>query len=158
MSRKDYMRLAFALAKKGLNNTGSNPMVGAVLVKNGLIIGKGYHVEFGGLHAEANAIKEAERKGFSVKNAKLFVTLEPCYHKSNYWSCSDQIIKSGIKIGRKTYGSPTLSDQASLSCLSLKMGPGVSTRSHTADEYIYVDEIKEGIEIYIKMLKLFLIK
>ena len=72
------MRLAFALAKKGLNNTGSNPMVGAVLVKNGLIIGKGYHVEFGGLHAEANAIKDAERKGFSVKNAKLFVTLEPC--------------------------------------------------------------------------------
>ena len=72
------MRLAFALAKKGLNNTGSNPMVGAVLVKNGLIIGKGYHVEFGELHAEANAIKDAERKGFSVKNAKLFVTLEPC--------------------------------------------------------------------------------
>ena len=71
------MRLAFALAKKGLNNTGSNPMVGAVLVKNGLIIGKGYHVEFGGLHAAANAIKEAERKGFSVKNEKLFVTLEP---------------------------------------------------------------------------------
>ena len=98
MSRKDYMRLAFALAKKGLNNTGSNPMVGAVLVKNGLIIGKGYHVEFGGLHAEANAIKDAERKGFSVKNAKLFVTLEPCSHvKKKTPPCSHLIVEKGIK-------------------------------------------------------------
>ena len=97
MSRKDYMRLAFALAKKGLNNTGSNPMVGAVLVKNGLIIGKGYHVEFGGLHAEANAIKDAERKGFSVKNAKLFVTLEPCSHvKKKTPPCSHLIVEKGI--------------------------------------------------------------
>lgn len=69
-----------------------------------------------------------------------------------------ELIKSGIKLGRKTYGSPTLSDQASLNCPSLKMGPGLSTRSHTANEYIYIKEIKEGIDIYIKMLKIFLIK
>ena len=69
-----------------------------------------------------------------------------------------ELIKSGIKLGRKTYGSPTLSDQASLNCPSLKMGPGLSKRSHTANEYIYINEIKEGIEIYIEMLKIFLIK
>ena len=60
---------------------------------------------------------------------------------------------SGIKIGRKTYGSPTLSDQAALNCPSLKMGPGLSTRSHSANEFIYLKEIKEGIKIYIELLK-----
>ncbi len=63
------------------------------------------------------------------------------------------IVKAGIKLGRKTYGSPTLSDQAVLSCPSLKLGPGDSFRSHTADEFIYVNEIEEGIELYIKILK-----
>ena len=63
-----------------------------------------------------------------------------------------ELVKAGISLGRETYGSPTLSDQACLSCPSLKLGPGDSTRSHTADEFIYVDEIEEGIEIYINLL------
>jgi len=63
------------------------------------------------------------------------------------------IVQSGIKLGRTTYGSPTLSDQSVLSCPSLKLGPGDSTRSHSADEYIYVDEIKEGVALYIKILE-----
>ncbi|WP_405198286.1 M20 family metallo-hydrolase [Christiangramia sp. LLG6405-1] len=63
------------------------------------------------------------------------------------------LVKAGIEIGMKTYGSPTLSDQAMLSCPSLKLGPGDSTRSHSADEFIYVEEIEEGIEKYIKLLE-----
>jgi len=63
------------------------------------------------------------------------------------------IVKAGIKLGRTTYGSPTLSDQAVLSCPSLKLGPGESLRSHTADEFIYVHEIEEGIDLYIKILE-----
>lgn len=62
------------------------------------------------------------------------------------------IVVAGIKLGKKTYGSPTLSDQAVLSCPSLKLGPGDSFRSHTADEFIYVNEIEEGIGLYIKIL------
>ncbi|MCF6180662.1 M20 family metallo-hydrolase [Lutibacter sp.] len=62
------------------------------------------------------------------------------------------IVKAGIKLGRKTYGSPTLSDQSVLSCPSLKLGLGDSLRSHTADEFIYVNEIEEGIDLYIKIL------
>ncbi|MGB5319175.1 M20/M25/M40 family metallo-hydrolase, partial [Eudoraea sp.] len=68
------------------------------------------------------------------------------------------LVRSGISLGRSTYGSPTLSDQAALSCPSLKLGPGDSTRSHTADEYIFIDEITEGIDLYIEILKGFLIK
>lgn len=66
------------------------------------------------------------------------------------------LVLSGIAMGRKTYGSPTLSDQAVLSCQSLKLGPGDSTRSHSADEFIYVSEIEKGIELYIKILERFL--
>jgi len=63
-----------------------------------------------------------------------------------------ELVQAGIALGRKTYGSPTLSDQSVLSCPSLKLGPGDSTRSHTADEFIYLDEIEEGIQIYIDLL------
>ncbi|HEY8780387.1 MAG TPA: M20 family metallo-hydrolase [Mucilaginibacter sp.] len=63
------------------------------------------------------------------------------------------IVQAGIALGFSTYGSPTTSDQSLLDIPSLKVGPGDSARSHTADEFVYVDEIKEGIEIYIKMLE-----
>ncbi len=63
------------------------------------------------------------------------------------------LVKAGVSQGMKTYGSPTLSDQAMLKCPSLKLGPGDSTRSHSADEYIYIKEIEEGIEKYIELLK-----
>lgn len=63
------------------------------------------------------------------------------------------IVQAGIALGRNTYGSPTTSDQSLLDIPSLKIGPGDSARSHTADEFVYVDEIREGIEIYIKMLE-----
>ncbi|MFD1257557.1 M20 family metallo-hydrolase [Mucilaginibacter terrae] len=63
------------------------------------------------------------------------------------------IVQAGIALGRSTYGSPTTSDQALLDIPSLKMGPGNSARSHTADEFVYTHEIREGIELYIKMLE-----
>ncbi|WBU90202.1 M20 family metallo-hydrolase [Cellulophaga omnivescoria] len=69
---------------------------------------------------------------------------------------SHPLVQAGIALGRKTYGSPTLSDQAALTCQSLKLGPGDSTRSHSADEFIYVNEIEEGIDLYIKILNGFL--
>jgi acetylornithine deacetylase len=63
------------------------------------------------------------------------------------------IVQAGIALGRTTYGSPTTSDQSLLDITSLKVGPGDSVRSHIADEYVYTDEIREGIEIYIKMIE-----
>ena len=65
---------------------------------------------------------------------------------------SHPIVQAGISLGRETYGSPTTSDQALLNIPSLKCGPGDSARSHTADEFIYVQEIEEGISLYLKML------
>ncbi|HEX7845805.1 MAG TPA: M20 family metallo-hydrolase [Chitinophagaceae bacterium] len=63
------------------------------------------------------------------------------------------LVKSGLNLHRTYYGSPTTSDKALMHFPTLKIGPGDSARSHTADEYIYVDEIKEGIDLYIKLLK-----
>jgi acetylornithine deacetylase len=62
------------------------------------------------------------------------------------------LVQAGIALGRTTYGSPTLSDQSVLSCKSLKLGPGDTLRSHSADEFIYLNEIEEGIQLYIKIL------
>ena len=64
-----------------------------------------------------------------------------------------KIIKAGNKLGFTKYGSPTLSDQAKIKCNSIKLGPGDSTRSHTADEFIYVDEIKNGVKKYIELIE-----
>lgn len=72
--------------------------------------------------------------------------------KSSSISTDHPIVKAGIALGRETYGSPTTSDQALLDIPSLKIGPGDSARSHMADEYIYVDEVKEGIALYIKLI------
>jgi acetylornithine deacetylase len=67
-------------------------------------------------------------------------------------STEHDLVKAGIAMGRETYGSPTLSDQACLTCQSLKLGPGDSTRSHSANEFIYLSEIEEGIKIYVELL------
>jgi acetylornithine deacetylase len=63
------------------------------------------------------------------------------------------LVNAGLKMERSYYGSPTTSDKALMSFPALKIGPGDSARSHTADEYIYIDEIKNGIELYIQLLK-----
>ncbi|MCP4975958.1 MAG: M20 family metallo-hydrolase [Maribacter sp.] len=68
------------------------------------------------------------------------------------------LVQSGVTLGRETYGSPTLSDQAALTCQSMKLGPGDSTRSHSADEYIYINEIEEGIDLYMKIVGGFILE
>ncbi len=85
-------------------------------------------------------------------NVKSAVTARSLRLNSSSISNNHPIVQAGIKLGRETYGSPTLSDQSVLTCPSLKLGPGDSLRSHTADEFIYIQEIEEGIELYIKIL------
>jgi acetylornithine deacetylase len=72
--------------------------------------------------------------------------------RSSLIPADHDLVKSGIRLGRTFYGSPTTSDKALMPFPALKIGPGDSARSHTADEYIYTKEIKEGIEIYIELL------
>ncbi len=81
------------------------------------------------------------------------VTARSLRLRSSYIDPAHPIVQAGLRLGRHTYGSPTSSDQALLSIPSLKMGPGDSARSHTADEYILLSEITHGIEQYITMLE-----
>lgn len=67
---------------------------------------------------------------------------------SSHMPLDHPFVKAGLSIGRTYYGSPTSSDQAVIPCVSLKMGPGLSTRSHSSDEYIFLNELKDGIKIY----------
>lgn len=90
---KKFLLQTLKLAKKGLGWTNPNPMVGAIIVKNGRIIGKGYHKKFGFPHAEIEALRNCKQP----KAAKLYVNLEPCAHFGKTPPCIDAIIKAGIK-------------------------------------------------------------
>ncbi len=90
---------------------------------------------------------ETITQNISSKIEARSIRLKPSSISENH-----PIVQAGLSIGRTTYGSPTTSDQAVLNCQSLKMGPGHSERSHSADEFIYLSEIEEGIDLYIKML------
>ena len=95
----------------------------------------------------------AENAAMLQKDAPLIMTPRSLSLNSSSIPAEHPLVQAGIELGRSTYGSPTLSDQAKLSCPSLKLGPGDSTRSHTANEFIYVNEIEEGIDLYIQLLK-----
>lgn len=86
------------------------------------------------------------------ENVKAEVTPRSTRLRSSSIDKSSKIVQAGLTLGRKTYGSPTTSDQALIPVPSLKMGPGDSARSHTADEFIYLAEIEQGINLYIQML------
>lgn len=93
MTDIDYMKRAIQLAKKGQGFTNPNPMVGAVIVKDGRIIGEGYHKKYKELHAERNAIASLKE---DAKGSTMYVTLEPCCHYGKTPPCTEAIIENGI--------------------------------------------------------------
>jgi diaminohydroxyphosphoribosylaminopyrimidine deaminase / 5-amino-6-(5-phosphoribosylamino)uracil reductase len=93
----NFMQLALRLARRGYGMTSPNPMVGAVLVKKGGIIGRGWHHGAGLPHAEIEALRDAQRQGNSTKGSTLYVTLEPCCTHGRTPPCTDAIIAAGIK-------------------------------------------------------------
>ncbi|MCF2663610.1 bifunctional diaminohydroxyphosphoribosylaminopyrimidine deaminase/5-amino-6-(5-phosphoribosylamino)uracil reductase RibD [Oscillibacter valericigenes] len=93
MNDLDYMRLALELAERGRGWTNPNPMVGAVIVKDGRVIGEGYHHRCGGLHAEREAFAACTE---SPAGATLYVTLEPCCHHGRQPPCTEAILEAGI--------------------------------------------------------------
>jgi diaminohydroxyphosphoribosylaminopyrimidine deaminase / 5-amino-6-(5-phosphoribosylamino)uracil reductase len=91
------MRMALRLARRGFGLTSPNPMVGAVLVRDGAVIGQGWHRRAGQAHAEIEALRNAQRRGHSARGATLYVTLEPCSTHGRTPPCTDAIIAAGIR-------------------------------------------------------------
>lgn len=100
MAEEQFMKRAIELAKQGVGWTAPNPLVGAVVVKNGRVIGEGYHRKYGELHAERNALAACTE---DPAGATLYVTLEPCCHYGKTPPCTEIIIEK--KIAKVVIGS-----------------------------------------------------
>ena len=94
MEDRDYMALALSLAERGVGWASPNPMVGAVIVKDGRIIGQGWHEKCGQPHAERNALAACTEPS---QGATIYVTLEPCCHYGRQPPCTQAILESGIR-------------------------------------------------------------
>lgn len=97
MTAEEYMKRALELAERGRGRTSPNPVVGAVIVRDGAVIGEGWHKKCGENHAEINAFEDAVRRGEDVRGAEMYVTLEPCSHYGRTPPCAKAIIGHGIK-------------------------------------------------------------
>ena len=98
-----YMKRALTLARKGIGRTAPNPVVGCVIVKDGRIVGEGWHKKAGGRHAEIYALEMADD---AARDADVYVTLEPCCHTGKTPPCSDALIKAGVRRVVAAMGDP----------------------------------------------------
>lgn len=124
-----FMREALKLARRGIGYTSPNPMVGAVIVKDGRIIARGYHHAAGKDHAEADALKHAKE---DVKGATMYVTLEPCRHYGRTPPCTDAIIKN--RLGRVVIGMPDPDEKMRGGSVTLLNNAGIETTVGVLEE------------------------
>ncbi|MFH1587024.1 MAG: bifunctional diaminohydroxyphosphoribosylaminopyrimidine deaminase/5-amino-6-(5-phosphoribosylamino)uracil reductase RibD [Candidatus Diapherotrites archaeon] len=133
MKDREFLAEAIRLAAKGIGNVSPNPMVGAVVVKNGKIIGRGWHKKFGGRHAEAVALGKAGRK---AKGGTLYISLKPCCHYGKNPPCTEAIIRAGIK--KVIYAS---NDPNPIACI------GTGKMLKKAGVKIKLIEMEEALEL-----------
>jgi diaminohydroxyphosphoribosylaminopyrimidine deaminase / 5-amino-6-(5-phosphoribosylamino)uracil reductase len=112
-----HLQRALQLAEQGRGRVSPNPLVGAVVVRGGAVIGEGFHAELGGLHAERAALKDCRRRGEDPAGATMYVTLEPCAHQGRQPPCTEAILEA--EIGRVVIASDDPSEKAS------GRGPGI---------------------------------
>jgi diaminohydroxyphosphoribosylaminopyrimidine deaminase/5-amino-6-(5-phosphoribosylamino)uracil reductase len=112
-----HLRRALELAEGGRGRVSPNPLVGAVIVRGGNVIGEGFHAELGGLHAERTALEDCRSRGEDPAGATMYVTLEPCAHQGRQPPCAEAILAAGI--GRVVIASDDPSEKAA------GRGPGI---------------------------------
>ena len=148
MPEEKYMRRAIELAKKGSGHVNPNPLVGAVIVRDGEIIGEGYHECYGQLHAERNAIANAKKRGNSLEGSTIYVTLEPCCHYGKTPPCTEAIIEE--KIARVVVGSDDPNPLVSGKGFQMLREKGIEVIPHFLKEecdamnYVFFHYIRTG--------------
>ncbi|MEX2448732.1 MAG: bifunctional diaminohydroxyphosphoribosylaminopyrimidine deaminase/5-amino-6-(5-phosphoribosylamino)uracil reductase RibD, partial [Solirubrobacterales bacterium] len=116
-SDRAHLGRAIELAENGRGRVSPNPLVGAVIVREGQVIGEGFHAELGGLHAERAALADCAERGEDPAGATMYVTLEPCAHAGRQPPCVEAILEAGVE--RVVIGSDDPSEKAS------GRGPGI---------------------------------
>lgn len=129
MNDQDYMRRALELAKQGCGYVSPNPMVGAVIVKEGQIIGEGYHRKYGELHAERDALARCTE---SPEGAVIYVTLEPCCHTGKQPPCTEAILAAGIT--RVVVGSGDPNPLVAGKGIHILRSHGIEVTEHVLEE------------------------
>jgi diaminohydroxyphosphoribosylaminopyrimidine deaminase/5-amino-6-(5-phosphoribosylamino)uracil reductase len=137
------MRMAIRLAGKGIGKTSPNPMVGTVIVKDGKVIGQGYHKKCGDYHAEINAINNV--KG-NIRGSTFYITLEPCSHYGRTPPCVDALIKKGLK--RVVVGTPDPNPEVNGKSIKILRSKGIKV-----DVGILDTECRKLNECYFKFIK-----
>lgn len=150
MTDQEYMALALELAQKGRGWTSPNPMVGAVIVKDGQIIAQGYHERCGQLHAERNALRACTQ---SPAGATMYVTLEPCCHHGRQPPCVDAILEAGIS--RVVVGSSDPNPLVAGKGIQILREHGVQVTEHVIREDC--DRINEVFFHYIQTKRPFVV-
>ncbi len=129
---REYLRQALELAELGRGKVSPNPLVGAVIVRDGEVIGEGFHAELGDLHAERAALVDCESRGEDPAGATMYVTLEPCAHQGRQPPCVDAILEAGI--GRVVIASDDPSEKAA------GRGPGMLRDGEVKVEFAVGEE------------------
>ena len=139
-----HMKRALRLARRGLGKVSPDPLVGAVIVKDGRIIGEGYHHHYGGDHAEVNALRNTQE---DVKDATIYITLEPCCHyERKVPSCIEMLIESGIK--RVVMGTLDLHPAVNGKGVQILGRSGIETKVGVLEE-----ECRRLNEVYFKYIQ-----
>jgi diaminohydroxyphosphoribosylaminopyrimidine deaminase/5-amino-6-(5-phosphoribosylamino)uracil reductase len=125
MTEQDQRHLtrAIELAREGRGHTSPNPIVGAVIVRDGDVLGEGYHTAYGAAHAEVSALESCLK---DPVGATMYVTLEPCCHQGQTPPCTDAIVRAGIQ--RVVVGSDDPSEKASGRGLGILRDEGIRRR------------------------------
>jgi diaminohydroxyphosphoribosylaminopyrimidine deaminase/5-amino-6-(5-phosphoribosylamino)uracil reductase len=144
LTEKDYLNLALKLARKGRFFTSPNPLCGAVLVKNGKIIGKGYHKRFGGPHAEILAIESVKERDL-LPGSTLYSLLEPCSHYGKTPPCAERIIKEGIKevVFAMEDPNPIIKGREVLEKAGIKVRSGIMEKEAKTINEWYIKYVKK---------------
>lgn len=132
-SDRHFMNIAIAEARKGLGFTSPNPLVGAVIVKEGEILSTGYHHFYGGDHAEVDAIKKLSPQ--QLKDSTIYVTLEPCCHYGNTPPCTEAIIKAAIK--RVVIANVDLDERVKDKSINILRDAGIEVTTGVLEEEAY---------------------
>jgi len=143
-----YMRLALDLARKAKGRTSPNPMVGAVIVRDGEIVGTGYHQKAGTPHAEVHAIADA---GDKTKDATIYVSLEPCSHYGRTGPCTEAIIEAGISrvVMAMPDPNPRVSGKAILESHGIEVTTGILEDEAQKLNEVFIKYINTGLPFVI---------